>query len=172
MILCKCGCGNPTTWNRWKKRWNQYIHGHHKPWLGKQHSEATKKKISAAKIGRNYGLIGKNSPSWKDGRTKAGGGYIFIYCPEHPFADINKRVKEERLIIERILGRYLLKTEIVHHKNRIKDDNRAENLQVVSSVSEHMDIHKSFKGHKHTKEAKRKMSEAHKRRKEIKRRAN
>jgi len=26
--LCACGCGNPVKWDKWHKRWNNYINGH------------------------------------------------------------------------------------------------------------------------------------------------
>ncbi len=51
------------------------------------------------------------------------------------------RKKVHRLIMEEHLGRKLLPTEIVHHINFDKLDNRLENLQIVTR-SEHNKIHK------------------------------
>lgn len=38
-----------------------------------------------------------------------------------------------RLLMERLLGRRLLRTEVVHHKNGIRWDNRPENLQLMTA---------------------------------------
>jgi hypothetical protein len=49
---------------------------------------------------------------------------------------------QHRLIMERSLGRYLLPTELVHHINGDKQDNRLENLE-IKSQSDHMKHHKA-----------------------------
>jgi len=36
--------------------------------------------------------------------------------------------------MEQILGRELLETEQVHHRNRIRDDNRPENLELWTTA--------------------------------------
>ena len=78
---------------------------------------------------------GPDHPSWKGGRRRTMGGYISIWQPTHPNADKVGCVREHRLVMERQLGRWLLKSEKVHHINGIRDDNRLENLELLSSAN-------------------------------------
>lgn len=80
-------------------------------------------------------LQNRRSHSWKGGKVKDAQGYIWIYMPEHPYAIGKGYIREHRLVMERKLGRYLLPSETVHHINGIKDDNREENLKLVSRAS-------------------------------------
>lgn len=78
---------------------------------------------------------GNKHCQWKGGRWYKS-GYIVIYKPDHPYAQ--KRVgvvAEHRLVMEEYLGRYLTPKEHVHHINGIRDDNRIENLQLISPAN-------------------------------------
>jgi len=57
-------------------------------------------------------------------------GYRMAYAPEDPMAQRNGHVLEHRLVMSRLLGRPLDRIESVHHKNGVRDDNRAENLEL------------------------------------------
>ncbi len=69
-------------------------------------------------------------------------GYIEIMMPEHPNARSNGTVLEHRLVAERKLGRYLKKTEVVHHIDEDKTHNVEENLIIFRTNSDHSRFHK------------------------------
>ena len=68
------------------------------------------------------------------GRKVHSKGYVEIYSPDNPCA-VRNYVFEHRLVMESNLGRFLNPSEQVHHKNGVKDDNRIENLELVTVES-------------------------------------
>lgn len=87
----------------------------------------------------NAGSLNRN---WRGGRTKTSSGYVALYSPNHPRAH-KSYVLEHILVAELSLGRRLAVDEVVHHQNGIKDDNRAENLKVMTR-DEHAHHHNGF----------------------------
>lgn len=91
---------------------------------GHKVSQKTRDKISKANSGINNG-------SWKGGITHNAEGYRLIKSKNHPFKNISGYVFEHRLVMEKHLGRFLKKSEIVHHLDGIKTNNSIENLEVM-----------------------------------------
>lgn len=104
--------------------------------LGKRHTKASRKKMADAATGK---FLRENSSQWKGGRYKDRNGYLHVMIevlpePLRPFARKmvkGKYVLEHRAVAAMTLGRPLARTEIVHHRNGIKDDNRPRNLEVT-----------------------------------------
>ncbi len=84
-----------------------------------------KEKISESLYGR---FRGSKSPNWKGGKRYDGVGYVIIYKPNHPSAMGGGYVYEHRLVVEKLIKRYLKPRETIHHINKKRNDNRPENL--------------------------------------------
>jgi len=98
---------------------------------------------------KNRNLVGERNPRWKGGVRQGDDGYRYITVPEdHKFISMAGRVfihskhryyiAEHRLVVAEHLSRPLLKSELVHHKNGIRDDNRIENLELMAHKQEHL----------------------------------
>lgn len=92
-----------------------------------------------------YSFRGKNNPRWKGGRILDKTGYVLLHMPDHPDCNHIGYVREHRLVMERHLKRRLLDSEVVHHKNREKQDNRIENLELLSCNAKHLVLELSGK---------------------------
>lgn len=90
----------------------------------------------------NLKIRGKNHYLWKGGRRIIC-GYVYLLRRNHPFAHSNGYVAEHRLVLEKNLGRHLTQEEVVHHLNGDRQDNRIENLELLSSQKEHIIRHRN-----------------------------
>jgi len=79
---------------------------------------------------------GNSHWNWKGGRHVNKNGYVSVWISEDdPYSsmrDKDGQVYEHRLIVARSIGRPLSSDETVHHKNRNKQDNRIENLELLT----------------------------------------
>lgn len=116
-----------------RKRMVEKLRGrtHYKPPL----SDESKRKISLAKKGKF-----KRYTEFGGHRKKRRDGYISVYTPGHPSANKDGYALEHVLVMEKAIGRRVKDNEVVHHKNKIKTDNRIENLMLMTR-SEHTRIH-------------------------------
>jgi len=95
--------------------------------------------------------VKEKAGGWKGGRIN-NLDYILLHNPEHPFASIRGYVREHRLVMENRLRKtnpnhpalieiagekYLRKGYQVHHINGIREDNRADNLELCIRGKNH-----------------------------------
>lgn len=77
---------------------------------------------------------------WNILKTVKKGHYLYAVVPDHPKAIRFGYVLLHRVIVENSIGRLLLDSEVVHHINGDKKDNRIENLTVLDA-GDHVRLH-------------------------------
>lgn len=108
---------------------------------GKKLSSYPKAKAASIANGKkNKGRRKRNDYEFGGHEKKRRDGYIKVYAPNHPHCTSDGYVMKHILVMEREIGRYMTKDECVHHINRIRDDNRIENLRLMTK-SNHISMH-------------------------------
>ncbi len=100
------------------------------------------------KAGRARGSQpGSYNTNWKGGRRINDGGYYEVAVKEHPHKNNCGYVREHRLVMEQIIGRYLKPEETVHHIDGNRLNNAPENLMLFESKSAHRKHHADMNRH-------------------------
>lgn len=86
------------------------------------------------------GAFGKDHPRFKNGRFVDRDGYVRVLTMDHPFKRRTHYMLEHVKVAESQIGRRITASECVHHKNGVRDDNRPQNL-ILMSRSAHSKLH-------------------------------
>lgn len=116
MGLCKCGCGQITKLYEKSNKKLRVTKGEHRPFVKGHQNRRFRKNYNDVPIEGQF----KNK------------GYVYVLASHHPSPTQGRYVKRSRLVMERLLGRFLTSDEIVHHKNGSRDDDRPENLELTN----------------------------------------
>lgn len=107
-------------------------------------------------------LDGTKDKRWKGGSYVNKDKGVMIMMKNHPrvkhHSNNKKYIGEHVWVMEKHLGRFLTKNEVVHHINGNKGDNRIENLQILTP-SLHKTIHHLKDPLSKKKEVRKKISE-------------
>lgn len=71
-------------------------------------------------------------------------GRRMLRRPHHPNANKNGQIPRAHAYMEKMIGRYLDKGEIVHHKDLNPSNDRFDNLQLMK-LGDHVRLHNSLK---------------------------
>jgi hypothetical protein len=116
---------------------------------GKAHRPDSKQKMSENRTGKSG--TGPDHPNWKGGRMEHG-GYVSVHINSLPpdqqamarqMRPTEHYISEHRLVLAMTLGRPLAQTEVVHHLNGQKTDNRPENL-ALAARDDHSRLHRDI----------------------------
>lgn len=113
---------------------------------GRRLSQAQRRKISERMRGKCVTLETRRRMSEAKKihgighKKKRTDGYVAVYYPDHEKSTKDGYVMEHILVMEKAIGRHLTDKECVHHLNGIRNDNRLENLKLMTK-SEHTSHH-------------------------------
>lgn len=96
-------------------------------------TERSRRKLSASSSR-------EGNARWNGGTT-FDGRYRLVLARGHGNANTHGYVYEHRLVMSRHLGRPLLRSEIVHHRNLVRTDNRLANLDLFTDSAAHSRMH-------------------------------
>ena len=115
-----------------------YASGKYVAWCkGKKLTKKHKKHLSVARkaVIASGNMVGKNHPNWKGGKHHSHDGYYKVNT------GANKQQYEHIVIMEKHIGRKLLKNEVVHHIDFNPSNNKINNL-LLTTHGKHIWIHR------------------------------
>ena len=96
-------------------------------------TERSRRKLSATSSS-------EGNARWNGGTT-FDGRYRLVLARGHSNANTHGYVYGHRPVMSRHLGRPLLRSEIVHHRNLVRTDNRLVNLELFTDSAVHSRLH-------------------------------
>lgn len=91
-----------------------------------------------------------NGKFCETGKVKYHKGYKVVYMPNHQHSRMNGYVYEHILVAEQKMGRHIQYPEVVHHIDGNKLNNSPDNIEVLSSSTDHMHRHWKERSHKYS----------------------
>lgn len=111
--------------------------------FGKSHSPEAIAKMRVIKQEHGLAHRREKATNWKGGEYMTRGYRVVMLSESEAqiYASMakNNYVPEHRLRMARKLGRPLLSSEVVHHRNGVKTDNRLRNLELTDNATHKRD---------------------------------
>lgn len=95
------------------------------------------------KFCKRYYNVGENNGNWNGGRSYTSTGYQRILMPTHHASDYNGYVLEHRFVYEQHHNCCILPWIECHHIDEHPENNRIENLQLLTK-SDHAKVHRGI----------------------------
>lgn len=80
---------------------------------------------------------GAGNPNYKGGRPIDIQGYVLVKCVDHESSNKQGYILEHRLVMEKHLGRRLKASEVIHHIDGNKQNNKLSNLMLFPNRKAH-----------------------------------